>query len=95
VRYLLPFAAADLVDPDDPQGLPAPMGQPHSTAPSTTAAIVFQFNRKCSATAHHGSSRASRATARASACVTRCHLSAHGKRSTRQPHLAHHTRQGA
>jgi hypothetical protein len=47
------------------------------------------------ATEVQSSFRARVATARARACVTRCHFSAHGTRSTRRPQVGHQTRYGA
>ena len=68
--------------------------RPYSTARFTIVATLFQFNPYSRAVPCQLNSRASIATALASAVVTRAHGSAHGKSSTRTPQRGHSTRRG-
>src|ERR1017187_6249189 len=67
---------------------------PYFTVRFTIVATLFQFSPYCRAVPCQLNSRASFATALDSAVVTRAHGSAHGKSSTRTPHLGHSTRRG-
>ena len=67
---------------------------PYCTVRFTMVATLFQFNPYWRAVPCQLNSRASLATAFDSAVVTRAHGSAHGKSSTRTPHLGHSTRRG-